>query len=661
MRKYLDRTFGSIKFQILLTIFFIGPISRWWSAIENNRTILDAGRISLGYLIISLLISFFAILFLSFIPDFLNLTRFKFLGIISFTLYILFLAIGLGSFLSSFSLFAENSFILYFLTALFVLLILLSEKFIDFNSLKKIFNFLFLVSIFAIIFPLVLLVSHYLDFGEPEVLEETNGKGNVLIIIFDEMSFSYYEESANGIPSFMENLNDLSRESTVYTKTSTTYPFTELAIPSMLAGINSVETFATSGESIEVSTQPLVSLMSSHRIYSQLGIFDLCKALNCKDQQFSQNLYSSTFFIWFMDFIAVGGNILPKPIPEFFPTLEGTWRNYWEFNDLCFNCYDYLPNENPDTELTPRDSDGYWFYLYHDLVTHHAWNLDSEGKAIQPKSTQHFKEYLFPECINPWRVLCSEERIALRQEVYKNGLIEADRRIGEFVEFLKKTNQYEQTMILVTADHGIINDGEGDGRRPKAIDRFRPLAHVPLVIKYPGQSESKIINEVKSTGQIISTIVKTVGDESLIITKADLNDPIPNGSSFSTEGGDIIVSMKSIFEETSSPKQVKSELKISPWKILNEISKNYKEIIPTEGIVGYGEGARSGPSETAVMAWFADLSVCFGDVIVEYKPNGNLFYTIFDSLNTEGLIWSLVKREKNMDVEDFSLYCVENE
>ena len=145
MREYLDRTFGSIKFQILLTIFFIGPISRWWSAIENNRTILDAGRISLGYLIISLFISFFVILFLSFIPDFLNLTRFKFLGIISFTLYILFLAIGLGSFLSSFSLLAENSFILYFLTAFFVLLILLCEKFINFNSLKKIFNFLFLI------------------------------------------------------------------------------------------------------------------------------------------------------------------------------------------------------------------------------------------------------------------------------------------------------------------------------------------------------------------------------------------------------------------------------------------------------------------------------------------------------------------------------------
>ena len=38
-----------------------------------------------------------------------------------------------------------------------------------------------------------------------------------------------------------------------------------------------------------------------------------------------------------------------------------------------------------------------WFYLYHNEITHHPWNLDSKGKSIQPKSNKHFKEFLFPE------------------------------------------------------------------------------------------------------------------------------------------------------------------------------------------------------------------------------------------------------------------------
>ena len=656
MQTYFTKIYNNLRFKILLTILFIGPISRWWSAIENNPTVLDAGRISPGYLFITLLISFFTVISLSLIYNFLHSSKFRLFKFMSSTLYILLLLLGFGSFFSGFRILA-GSFSLYIVTVLSIFLILFFENFINSDSLKKAFNFLFLVSIFSIIFPMILLATYYIDSDKPVVLEQTKGKGNVLILIFDEMSFSYYEETANGIPSFMKNLNSLAKESSVYTKTSTTYPFTELAIPSLLAGLNSVETFATSGDKIEVSTQPLVSLMNSHRIYSQLGIFDLCKALNCTDQQFSQNLYSSTFFIWFMDFIAIGGHVLPSPISQFFPTLEGTWRNYWEFDDLCFNCYDYLPTENPNIELTPRDSDGNWFYLYHDEVTHHPWNLDSQGKAIQPKATQHFREYLFPECINPRRILCSEERIALRREVYKNGLIEADRRIGEFVEFLKETNQYQQTMIVITSDHGIINDGEGDGRRPTSIDRLRPLAHVPLVIKYPSQSKSEIIDEIKSTGQIISTIVKSVGDGSLNITKPDLTESIPEGSNFSTEGGNLVFSMKTIFEDSSTPKKFESELTISPWIYLDEIQESYIQIEPTEGILGYGSDARAGASETAVMAWFADLSACNDDVIVEYKPNGRLFYTLFDSSDNEGLIWSLVSREENLKIKDFTLYC----
>ena len=142
----------------------------------------------------------------------------------SSTLYILLLLLGFGSFFSGFRILA-GSFSLYIVTVLSTFLILFFENFINSDSLKKAFNFLFLVSIFSIIFPMILLATYYIDSDKPVVSEQTQGKGNVLILIFDEMSFSYYEETANGIPSFMKNLNSLAKESSVYTKTSTTYPF----------------------------------------------------------------------------------------------------------------------------------------------------------------------------------------------------------------------------------------------------------------------------------------------------------------------------------------------------------------------------------------------------------------------------------------------------
>ena len=67
--------------------------------------------------------------------------------------------------------------------------------------------------------------------------------------------------------------------------------------------------------------------------------------------QFSQNLYTSTFFIWFMDFIAIGGHVLPSPIHNF-SFLGNMEKLFWNLMTFCFNCYDFLPTEHPDLELT---------------------------------------------------------------------------------------------------------------------------------------------------------------------------------------------------------------------------------------------------------------------------------------------------------------------
>lgn len=664
---FLQKALKSYRSKLLLAVLFIGPISRWWSAIENNRTVLDSGRISITYLLVTIFISLSSVFILSLIPFFLESIDLKFISFVSTAVYIFLLILGFGSFFSSISFLARNNTFLYIFTVSFVLLSIYFESSTTKDNLDKFVNFLLISSLISITFPVVLLTTHYFEFDNANTYIETEGNGNVLILIFDEMSFSYFEDKENLIPNFMPNLVKLSLESTIYSKTATTYPFTDLAIPSLLVGINSVEEQARLNKRIDIKDGPLSTLMNSHRIYSQSVIIDVCDELNCNDQQFSKGIYSSTFYVWLMDFIAIGGHILPSPLPEFFPSLEGTWRNYWEFDDHCFNCYDYLPTEFPGLELTPRDSQGSWFYLYHDEVTHHPWNLDSEGQAIQPKANKVFGDFIFPGCIserdivdNP--ILCTDDRVFLRREVYKNGLIEADRRIGEFTQFLKQSNQYEDTMIVITSDHGMIHDGIGDGRRPKTITRARPLAHVPLIVKYPRTSEFIVVDEARSTGQIISSIIKTVGDGTLQNNLSDLNMPIPEDAFFVTQNAEFSFSMKKIFEDTSPPSKVDSNYKIEPWS-LNKAEINISEYIqlnPSEGIVGLGyNAARGGASETAVMMWLADITSCSDQILVTYEPNGNIFDTLSDSKDKTGLIWSLVKRELNMTIEEFTLLCIE--
>ena len=120
--------------------------------------------------------------------------------------------------------------------------------------------------------------------------------------------------------------------------------------------------------------------------------------------------------------------------------------------------------------------------------------------------------------------------------------------------------------------------------------------------------------------------------------------------------------MKKIFEDTSPPSKVDSNYKIEPWS-LNKAEINiseYTQLNPLEGIVGLGyNAARGGASETAVMMWLADITSCSDQILVSYEPNGNIFDTLSDSKDKTGLIWSLVKRELNMTIEEFTLLCIE--
>jgi len=661
VKQYLKNLFNDYRFKYLFAIILIGPISRSWSAIESNSTVLEAGRVSFNYFFSSFTLSLFFALVLSLTPIIFDSNKFYILKTISVILYLSLLAIGFGSFLSGLRFIYGNLKLLYGGTLILLLIsFYLKVKLSDYK-LRKGVNFLFLFSFFSALVPIFLIINSYympylLDGGTLDN-EKVEGNGNVLMLVFDEMSFSYFEKTQNEIPLFMPNLDKLASESNVYSRVATTYPFTDLAIPSMLSGINSIENFAKSGERIDISEGPLKSLKNSHRIYSNLGVVDICKAVNCSESSYF--IHKSTFYIWMLDIVAIGGNVLPYPLQKYFPTLGGTWRNYWEVDDVCFNCYDYLPSEYPETELAPRDTVSNWFYLYHNEITHHPWNLDSKGKSIQPKSNKHFKEFLFPECIGLKRILCTDDRIALRREVYSNGLMEADRIIGDFITFLKTTEQYEQTMIIVTSDHGIIHDGQGDGRRPTSLERVRPLAHVPLVVKLPRQNEGRIINEIKSTGQLISTVAKTVGVNSSYEELIDLNMDIPNDSQFVTENGDYVFSMKSIFENSTEPKKIQSNLKIAAWNYSETDIELIKEVIPSEGIVGYGNNSKRGASDVAIMAWFSDPIDCEGQLLIKYQPNGAIFRTIYDSSEKESLVWSIVKREENLKSEDFNLFCYE--
>ncbi|MFB6212574.1 MAG: sulfatase [Candidatus Magasanikbacteria bacterium] len=121
----------------------------------------------------------------------------------------------------------------------------------------------------------------------------------------------------------------------------------------------------------------------------------------------------------------------------------------------------------------------------------------------------------------------SEEEIDVIRSRYDAGLAYLDHRIGEIIEHLKKEGIYDETMIIITSDHGELF-GE-DGLFYHALSIRQELIHVPLIVKYPGQEEGEVVEKPVSLLDLYPTILEEAG--------IDTGEPDFDGVSLTSENG----------------------------------------------------------------------------------------------------------------------------
>ncbi len=99
--------------------------------------------------------------------------------------------------------------------------------------------------------------------------------------------------------------------------------------------------------------------------------------------------------------------------------------------------------------------------------------------------------------------------VASRERLYDFELGYMDQQLGRVIEHLKRTGQYERTLIVVTSDHG---QGLSRGLEDHGWMFHRLLydwsLHVPLILKLPGRGEGKAIEQLVRTIDILPTILE---------------------------------------------------------------------------------------------------------------------------------------------------------
>lgn len=107
-----------------------------------------------------------------------------------------------------------------------------------------------------------------------------------------------------------------------------------------------------------------------------------------------------------------------------------------------------------------------------------------------------------------------EQIIAL----YDAEIAYVDQQLGRFFEELKRMDLYDNSLIILTADHGeaFYEHGKWEHSRPWRSDGpglYEEVVHIPLIVKWPKESAAVEIPNVVSQLDIFPTILEAAGLE----------------------------------------------------------------------------------------------------------------------------------------------------
>ncbi|MFB0527120.1 MAG: sulfatase, partial [bacterium] len=141
----------------------------------------------------------------------------------------------------------------------------------------------------------------------------------------------------------------------------------------------------------------------------------------------------------------------------------------------------------------------------------HTYDVHSPYNPPIPYRALYIGDYSDQRCLNELvdyeltALNLSPEEIDYVIALYDAGINYVDNEIGELVKKLRKLNIFDNSFIIITADHG-ERLGE-EGRVGHGREASRIVTHVPLIMRVPEIGQGKIIEEIVESIDITPTIL----------------------------------------------------------------------------------------------------------------------------------------------------------
>ena len=324
----------------------------------------------------------------------------------------------------------------------------------------------------------------------------------IVFIVFDEFPTSSLmnserEINRNRYPHFAR----LADDATWFRNASTVSSQTVWAVPALVTGRYPMEPHAV--PTPRYYPNNLFTMLSDKYQMTVFGRFlQLCSADTCTyDLEVRDSLAALA-----ADLLVVYLHIIsPESLAAGLPPIVGDWRGFAGrrmFRETDGGRRLNLPSDEYDRFLQTITSERSGrLYFLHTLTPHMPFQYVPSGarySALDYQAHQEGGERLFLKS-DPWLPVILQQRHLLQAGF-------TDRFIGNLIDRLQAQGIYEESLIIVTADHG-SSFRHGMPRRTAVARDPADIVLIPLIMKFPRRTTGTISDDNVETIDIVPTIV----------------------------------------------------------------------------------------------------------------------------------------------------------
>lgn len=390
-------------------------------------------------------------------------------------------------------------------------------------------RFLSIVSPAAIVFPVLFLffsqVRHVVlpqrasaSVVDPSGAEEIP----VVVVMFDELGLTNIVRPDGAINDVrFPNISRLAERSTWYPDATTVALRTDQAVPAILTGLRTAKRDVPT--SFAYPDNLFTLLRGSHEIDAQEFVTQLCPSDICgagtRGTSGLRPMFTDATIVYLH--VALPGDLAERWLPP----LGDRWAG--------FNAAD------PDGQVRATDTGGgdpVRAWLRSALVdrreSHEGEHFERFLEGLDPGDGRPGFSYMHVQLPHPpWRYLpdgrtyptggttpgyrnfrWSDDQYLADLTLQRSMLqtVYADRLIGDLLDRMEERDILDDSLVIVTSDHGATWDASGT-RREIGRGRAAQMVSVPLFVKYPGQRTGAVDRRNAETVDIVPTIADVVG------------------------------------------------------------------------------------------------------------------------------------------------------